>query len=232
MTSPIPVSASSKAKNRSPPISTRSGEPAAARAPYSSRRCRSDRSSRSTTGYCTSITRDPAVGRHRRSAGVEHVRQRRRAGTHAGQAALASGDAKVVPVVPRGQHQLHGEPGLGRRRRGEQLGRLLGVDARYREGVLELLPEGTGGRDHDHDQQQPGADDPPGMAYGQTTPAVQRVRHHGDSLEDPRYAGRSPTCPSSRRGAAATSAPGLVLTRPIDRRRGRPFGRCPATRLH
>ena len=230
--SPIPVSASANAKNRSPRISTRNGESAAAVAPYASIRCRSEGSSRSTTGYCTSITATLPSGDSCGSAGADHVRQRGRPGTHGGQGGRGIGGGERGAGILRRQHELHGQPGSRRCRRGEQLGCLVGVRAGHREGVLELLPDGAAGREHDHHQQQPGADDLPRMARGQSAPAIESVRQHGDSLEDPRYAGRSPTCPSSRAAGVATSALGLVPTRPIDRLRGRLFGRCRSPWLH
>ena len=95
--SPIPVSASAKAKNRSPRISTRSGEPAAARAPYSSMRCRSDRSSRSTTGYCTSITATRPSGDTAGAPASSTCGSAAAPARRPDRASLASGDAKVVP---------------------------------------------------------------------------------------------------------------------------------------
>ena len=51
ISSPIPVAASSNAKNRSPPISIRSGEPAWAPAPSRLRFSRSSLFRSSSTGY-------------------------------------------------------------------------------------------------------------------------------------------------------------------------------------
>ena len=56
ITSPVPVSASSNAKNRSPPISTCSDEPSRSSTPSSLRFARSLASRSSITGYCTRIS--------------------------------------------------------------------------------------------------------------------------------------------------------------------------------
>ena len=95
--SPIPVSASANAKNRSPRISTRNGESAAAVAPYASIRCRSEGSSRSTTGYCTSITATLPSGDSVGAPALTTCGSAAAPARTADRAAAASGEASVAP---------------------------------------------------------------------------------------------------------------------------------------
>ena len=71
-------------------------------------------------------------------------------------AARASADEERRALVARRHDQLGGEPGLIRPGGRQQLGRLLGVDPRRLERVLELPAEGARRGDHEHGHDEPG----------------------------------------------------------------------------
>ena len=66
----------------------------------------------------------------------------------------------------------------------EQIDRLLGVEARHLEGVLELGSERGRRADHEHGGGEPAADDAPGVGGREPAEAVERVRHLGVPLAD------------------------------------------------
>ena len=74
----------------------------------------------------------------------------------------------------RGDDDLGGEPSLVGLARPPAVDGLLGVKARRAEGVLELLAEGAGRSDHEHRDDQPGADDAQGDGRP-IGPAVHRL---------------------------------------------------------
>ena len=204
-------------------------------APYASIRCRSEGSSRSTTGYCTSITATLPSGDSAGAPALTTCGSAAAPARTADRAAAASGEASVAPGSFGVSTSCMVSPARADAVVVSSSVAWLGVRAGHREGVLELLPDGAAGREHDHHQQQPGADDLPRVARGQSAPAIESVRQHGDSLEDPRYAGRSPTCPSSRAAGGGDIGPGAradPADRPAARSSFRPMSQRPGfTRL-
>ena len=170
ISSPMPVAASSNAKNRSPPISIRSGEPAPAPAPSALEVLQVVLVRSSSTGYWTRmratrpsgeiapLPRPPRVRRPppRRVGGVEHLGQVGDRRLDLGQGGpRVRGVEEGRPLVARRQDHLRGESDLVRPGGREQVGGLLGVEARHLEGVLEVLTEGAGRADHQHRDDQP-----------------------------------------------------------------------------
>ena len=129
ISSPMPVAASSNAKNRSPPISIRSGEPAPASAPNALRFSRSPVSSSSSTGYWTRMraTRPSGEIAGSRRCRARCGRRGRPPPGPAARAARASAESRnVAPVVERRHDHLGGQAGLVRAGGREQVGRLPG----------------------------------------------------------------------------------------------------------
>ncbi len=186
--SPRPVSASSNAKNRSPPISICNGEPALAWMPSSWRFSRSPTLSSSSTGYWTRMRGDSTVRRYRSArgrlgssghrsrciGGVEHVGQvgdRRLDPDQGGLRVSRVEECRLV--VERCQDHLGSESGLVGLGDPEQVDGVLGVQTRNLEGVLEFLTEGAGCSDHEHREDNPCCDHGPGATGREPAPAVQ-----------------------------------------------------------
>ena len=94
--------------------------------------------------------------RPRRVGGVEHLGQVGHRRLDLGQGGpRVRGVEEAGPLVARRQDHLCGESDLVRPGGREQVGGLLGVEARHLEGVLELLTEGAGRADHQHRDDQP-----------------------------------------------------------------------------
>ena len=110
--------------------------------------------------------RDAPVGRHDRAAprlaaaSARGSSCRARAAGAAPAWSCASADRasaeskNVASLVQRGHDHLGGQTGLACAGGGQQLARLLGVETRHLEGVLEPVPEGAGSA-HDDDGQRP-----------------------------------------------------------------------------
>ena len=186
--------------------------------------------------------RDATVCGHRPTP-YRHLRSRRE---HAGRIARAEdvrerGDARLDvgqrgPRVSRVEErralvawrhdQLGGEPGLIRPGGSQQLGRLVGVDARCLERVLELPAEGARRADHEHGHDEPGPDHGPWPAGAEAAESVQEVRHLVCLLRSSVDALRGPA-PVERDGTGRRAPSGrrLDFPRPIGRSATRTCGR-------
>ena len=193
ITSPMPVPGSSNAKNRSPPSSTCSTEPALKSAPSALRFSRSTGSSSSSTGYWTRIratrpscetsplvTADsgPAASAPAGSPAESTWGRADDGCLYLGQrsARLRRAEERRVRIAWC-QHHLGREAGPVRPGVREQVGGLLRVEPRRSERVLELLPERARRAEDEHRHDEPGPDDGPGAAGREAPQPVQSMRH-------------------------------------------------------
>ena len=234
-----PVAGSAKAKNRSPPISIRSGEPSCASVASSSR---SSRSSAEVVQLRVlhPDDRDPAVGetpprrprpprRARRVARAEHVRQVATVGLDRGQRGAALGRVEERRASSSGVTTTWAVIPACRCRRLDQFGRPAASPARARQRVLGLPAEGAGARRRRATRSdQPGRDHHPGMAGGEPAQAVQGFRHHRVLHRPPAPSVRPAHAPSLVADGVRGIGPRAGPASAIGRGGARPFGRSAA----
>ena len=195
ISSPMPVGASSNAKNRSPPISIRSGEPSRASTPSSLRLSRSAPFSSSITGYWTrtratrpsgetdplaAAAAGPAASAPAGSLVPSTLGSSATAAWTSVNAARAAAESKkVTPSSSGAMTTCAVSPAVSDRAARQQVGCCLGVEPRHLEGVLEIPAEGSGRSDHQHGDGQPGSDDDPGAPGGEPAHPIQGIRHRG-----------------------------------------------------